>query len=152
MVKIILPKGVEYIFVRQPEQQGLGHAILCAERAVVGEVAVLLADDFIVNSNGPTIGDLISAYHATGKTQLRVLEVPQTDVSQYGIIVPNNIKSGDDGLVEKPDVEEAPSNLASIGRYVLTPDILDILRNQNGGKIMKSSFLTQLISKLKMVA
>ena len=134
MVKNILPAGVECIFVRQPEQLGLGHAVLCAER-VVGDdpFAVLLADDFLTYEGDGIVSDLVSAYELSGKTQLSVMEVNGPDISKYGVVVPNGGSGSVAGLVEKPDASKAPSNLASIGRYVLTPDIFDILRTQPVG-------------------
>ena len=134
MVKNILPAGVECIFVRQAEQLGLGHAVLCAERVVGGDpFAVLLADDFITSDDSGVTADLTSAYEATGKTQLSVMEVNGRDISKYGIVVPNRTPGSVAGLIEKPEADNAPSNLASIGRYVLTPDIFDMLRNQQPG-------------------
>ena len=134
MVKNILPAGVECIFVRQPEQLGLGHAVLCAER-VVGDdpFVVLLADDFLTYEGDGIVSDLVSAYELSGKTQLSVMEVNGPDISKYGVVVPNGGSASVAGLVEKPDANKAPSNLASIGRYVLTPDIFDILRTQPVG-------------------
>ena len=133
-VKNILPDGVECIFVRQPEQLGLGHAVLCAERAVGGDpFAVLLADDFLSCEGKGVTSDLVSAFLASGKTQLSVMEVKGPDISKYGVVVPDTESGSVAGLVEKPDTETAPSNLASIGRYVLTSDIFDILRNQPVG-------------------
>ena len=134
MVKNILPAGVECIFVRQPEQLGLGHAVLCAER-VVGDdpFAVLLADDFLTYEGDGIVSDLVSAYEHSGKTQLSVMKVNGPDISKYGVVVPNGGSGCVAGLVEKPDANKAPSNLASIGRYVLTPDIFDILRTQPVG-------------------
>lgn len=134
MVKNILPEGVECIFVRQSEQLGLGHAVLCAERAVgIDPFAVLLADDFLINEGAGVTADLARAFSASGKTQLSVMEVNGPDISKYGVIVPNSEPGSVAGLVEKPIGNKAPSNLASIGRYVLTPDIFDILRNQPAG-------------------
>ena len=134
MVKNILPAGVECIFVRQPEQLGLGHAVLCAERVVGGDpFAVLLADDFLTFDGAGITRDLVSGFNGTGKTQLSVMEVSGPDISKYGVIVPGAKPGSVAGLVEKPSPEGAPSNLASIGRYVLTPDIFDILRNQPAG-------------------
>ena len=131
MVKNILPAGVECIFMRQPEQLGLGHAVLCAERAVGDDpFAVLLADDFLTGEGDGVTADLVRAFEASGKTQLSVMEVGGPDISKYGVVVPNGDKRSVAGLVEKPDADKAPSNLVSIGRYVLTPDIFDILRNQ----------------------
>ena len=131
MVKNILPAGVECIFVRQSEQLGLGHAVLCAERAVGNEpFAVLLADDFVVHEEDGVIADLSRAFKSSGKTQLSVMEVNGPDISKYGVVVPDAAPGSVAGLIEKPDPDKAPSNLASIGRYVLTPDIFDILRVQ----------------------
>ena len=139
MVKNILPEGIECVFVRQKEQLGLGHAVLCAERVVGNEpFALLLADDFLTYSGNGITSDLISGYEKTGKSQLSVMKVDGPDISKYGVIVPNNKTGLVAGLIEKPNFENAPSNLASIGRYVLTPDIFDILRNQSigvGGEI-----------------
>ena len=130
MVRNIIPAGVECIFVRQAEQLGLGHAVLCAERAVAGDpFAVLLADDFLTDYSTAAIADLVVAFEKTGKSQLSVMEVDTIDVSKYGIVVPNRTGIGITGLIEKPNPNEAPSNLASIGRYVLNPSIFETLRN-----------------------
>ena len=134
MVKNILPSGVECIFVRQPEQLGLGHAILCAERAVGNETfAVLLADDFLTFEGKGVTAELVNNFKKSGKTQISVMEVDGPDVSKYGVVVPNQEPGSVRGLVEKPSADKAPSNLVSIGRYVLTPDIFDILRSQSTG-------------------
>jgi len=134
MVKNILPKGVECIFVRQPEQLGLGHAVLCAERVVGNEpFALLLADDFLIYKGDGITSDLIRGFEESGKTQLSVMKVNGPDISKYGAIVLDNKTGFVSGLEEKPNFENAPSNLASIGRYVLTPDIFDILRDQKNG-------------------
>jgi len=134
MVKNILPEGIECVFVRQKEQLGLGHAVLCAERVVGNEpFALLLADDFITYSGNGVTSDLVNGYEKTGKSQLSVMKVDGPDISKYGVIVPNNKTGLVTGLIEKPNFENAPSDLASIGRYVLTPDIFDILRNQSVG-------------------
>lgn len=134
MVRNILPKGVECIFVRQPEQLGLGHAVLCAERAVgKNTFAVLLADDFLTDYFPGVTFDLIKAHELSGKSQLSVMEVNGPDISKYGVVVPKTEDNGIIGLVEKPNFEEAPSNLASIGRYVLTPEIFHFLRKVDPG-------------------
>ena len=134
MVKNIVPAGVECIFVRQPEQLGLGHAVLCAERAVGNDpFAVLLADDFLMCEGNGVTSDLLSGFEKSGKTQLSVMEVDGPDLSKYGVVVPSKRLDSVVGLIEKPNVGDAPSNLASIGRYVLTPDIFDILRNITAG-------------------
>ena len=134
MVRNILPKGMECIFVRQPEQLGLGHAVLCAERVVGNDpFTVLLADDFLTYGGSGITSDLVEAFGKSGKTQLSVMEVDGPDISKYGVVAPSHVPDGVAGLVEKPAAVDAPSNLASIGRYVLTPDIFDILRNQPAG-------------------
>ena len=130
-VKNILPHGVECIFVRQAEQLGLGHAVLCAERVVGNEpFALLLADDFITYKGNGVTSDLIMGFEKTGKTQLCVMKVNGPEISKYGVIVLSNETDLVTSIIEKPDFENAPSNLASVGRYVLTPDIFDILRSQ----------------------
>ncbi len=140
MVRSILPKGVECIFVRQPEPLGLGHAVLCAER-VVGDdpFAVLLADDLLVADAGKGMtADLVRGYLKSGKSQLAVMEVNDPTISNYGVVEVGNDSKSVVGLVEKPSFEKAPSNLASIGRYVLNPEVFNILRNQlpgSGGEI-----------------
>jgi UTP--glucose-1-phosphate uridylyltransferase len=134
MVRNILPQGVECIFVRQPEQLGLGHAVLCAERAVGNDpFAVLLADDFLTYDGAGVTDDLVKGYEASGRTQLSVMEVNGPAISKYGVVQPGTAAGSVAGLVEKPAFEQAPSNLASIGRYVLTPDIFEILRGQAPG-------------------
>ncbi|MDB9696520.1 UTP--glucose-1-phosphate uridylyltransferase [Amylibacter sp.] len=133
-VKNILPKGVECIFVRQPEQLGLGNAVLCAERVVGNEpFALLLADDFLTYKGNGVTADLVRGFEKSGKTQLSVMKVNGPDISKYGVIVQNNETGLISGLIEKPKYKNAPSNLASIGRYIITPDIFDILSNQSVG-------------------
>ncbi|MDB4008875.1 UTP--glucose-1-phosphate uridylyltransferase GalU [Amylibacter sp.] len=145
MVRNIVPSHVECIFVRQPEQLGLGHAVLCAERAVGGEpFAVLLADDFLTDYAPGVTADLVYAFEKTGTSQLSVMPVDEANISQYGVIIPSSDGHGVMGMVEKPRQDEAPSNLASIGRYILTPDIFDTLRNLSvgsGGEIQLADAL-----------
>ena len=134
MVRNIVPPHVECIFVRQAEQLGLGHAVLCAERAVAGEsFAVLLADDFLTDYVPGVTADLVGAFEKTGNSQLSVMQVDEAYISQYGVIIPSSDGHGVIGMVEKPRQDEAPSNLASIGRYILTPDIFNLLRTLPAG-------------------
>ena len=134
MVRNIIAPGVECIFVRQAEKLGLGQAVLCAERAVGGQpFAVLLADDFLTDYEPGVMADLAKAYASSGKSQLSVMEVDGPDISKYGVVVLNGSGAGIAGLVEKPDPQDAPSNLASIGRYVLTPDIFETLKGLSAG-------------------
>ena len=134
MVHNILPAGVECIFVRQPKQLGLGHAVLCAERAVDNEpFAVLLADDFLTFKGSGVTSDLVCAYEKSDKTQLSVMQIDGPDISKYGVVSPNKNGVSVDELIEKPDFKNASSNLASVGRYALSPGIFEILRNQAVG-------------------
>ena len=134
MVRNIMPKGIECIFVRQPEPLGLGHAILCSERAVANEpFAVLLPDDFITSYKKGVTSDLANAYYNSGKSQISVMEVNGPEISKYGVVKKDNVTGKLSGLIEKPALNDAPSNLASIGRYVLSPDIFDILRSIEPG-------------------
>jgi len=145
MVRNIVPPHVECIFVRQPEQLGLGHAVLCAERAVAGDpFAVLLADDFLTGYAPGVTADLVGAFEKTGNSQISVIQVDEAYISQYGVIIPSANGHGVIGMVEKPRQDEAPSNLASIGRYILTSDIFDLLRTLpvgSGGEIQLADAL-----------
>ena len=94
---------------------------------------VILADDFLTNYNNGVTSDLVKNYKKTGKTQLSVMEINGPEISKYGVIVTDKKQKNITGLIEKPKFQDAPSNLASIGRYILTPDIFNILRNQEVG-------------------
>ena len=136
-VRDIVPNDVNFIFIRQPKALGLGHAVLCAEPVVGREpFAVLLADDVIRMPHGQSAtAELVTAYTATGCSQLLAMEVAPDEVTKYGMIVPGRRGGGNDvaGLVEKPAQDMAPSQLASIGRYVLDGGIFDLLRDQPPG-------------------
>ena len=120
--------------MRQAVQMGLGHVVLCAERVVGNNpFAVLLADDFLTDYEPGVTADLTEAFAKSGKSLLSVMEVKGPDISKYGVVLPNGAGAGIAGLVEKPDAHDAPANLASIGRYVLTPDIFETLRGLSAG-------------------
>jgi UTP--glucose-1-phosphate uridylyltransferase len=130
---------VDVFYVRQKEAKGLGHAIGCA-RAFIGNepFAVLLGDDIVV-SDKPAIGQLMDVYEQCGQTVVGVQRVPKSEVDKYGIV--DSIQDSGDGrlhkvndLVEKPAVDEAPSDLAILGRYIITPEIFDIIAKQEPGK------------------
>ncbi len=127
----------DVIYVRQKEPLGLGHAILTAAPAVGNEpFAVLLGDDVMV-SEKPAIGQLMDVYGKFRCSVLGIKEVPRGDVSKYGIVGGHEVETDIlkvDELVEKPEIEEAPSNLAITGRYILTPTIFSILRKTPPGK------------------
>ncbi|WP_456394989.1 UTP--glucose-1-phosphate uridylyltransferase GalU [Thermococcus sp.] len=149
---------VDIHYVRQKKPLGLGDAILHAEKHVNGEpFAVLLGDDIII-SDKPAIGQLIEVAERRDSPVLGVEHVPQELVSKYGIM--GGEKIGNDlyrikTLVEKPAPEEAPSNIAIIGRYVLTPDVFDALRETppgKGGEIQLTDALRTLLNEREMFA
>jgi len=130
---------VDVFYVRQKEAKGLGHAISRAQAFVGNEpFAVLLGDD-IVHAQTPAIGQLMRVYEACGGPVIGVQRVDKSDVHKYGIVKPAKHDDNSSlhkviGLVEKPSQEEAPSNLAIMGRYIITPEIFRILENQQPGK------------------
>jgi UTP--glucose-1-phosphate uridylyltransferase len=143
-------------YVRQKEQLGLGHAVLMAKDLVGHEpFAVILSDDVVVGER-PCIGQLIHAYEKTHSSVVAVMEVPREETCRYGVI-DGQAASEDDsrlykvsGLVEKPDPAVAPSNLAIIGRYVLTPKIFDKLEQTPrgaGGEIQLTDAIEALMQE-----
>jgi UTP--glucose-1-phosphate uridylyltransferase len=145
-------------YVRQKEPLGLGHAILCA-RPLVGDepFAVFLGDDIIV-SDPPCIAQLLSVFEQHGDPVLAVKQVPRAQLSRYGVIkgtsVGDNVFLVDD-LVEKPAPEAAPSDLAIIGRYVLTPDVFPILAEtapDHRGEIQLTDALRKLRARRPIYA
>ncbi|WP_297889582.1 UTP--glucose-1-phosphate uridylyltransferase GalU [Sulfurihydrogenibium sp.] len=144
----------EFVYIRQKEQLGLGHAVLTAERVVGDEpFAVLLGDEIIKNETNPGIKQLIDVYYKFGKSVIGTMEVSKEDVSKYGIVDGKEVVDGIklvDKLIEKPSVEEAPSTTAIIGRYVLTPDVFEALKNTpigKGGEIQLTDGLSILRQK-----
>ena len=150
-------KEIEYIseladihFIRQKKQKGLGDAIYCAKKHVGNDPFVVMLGDTITKDTVPCTKQLIDIYEKYGKSVIALEEVPDEKVERYGIIggeeiEPNIYKI--DKLVEKPPLRVAPSNLAIMGRYVLTPDIFDCIENIEpgyGGEIQ----LTDALSKL----
>jgi len=124
-------------YVRQKEAKGLGHAVLCAKQFVGNEpFAVLLGDD-IIDASVPCLKQMMSVYEDCPGSILGVQEVPQDKVCNYGIVKPKLVKHNlwqAVDLVEKPATNEAPSRLAVLGRYILQPEIFDILENTQPGK------------------
>ena len=126
-------------YIRQKHMRGLGDAIRCAESFIDNEpFAVLLGDDVVYNPEQPALKQMMDAFSRLGATMLGCQEVPQELVSRYGIV--QGQPTDDDrvvkliNMVEKPAVDEAPSRLAALGRYILTPDIFEILRRVQPGK------------------
>lgn len=145
-------------YVRQKEAKGLGHAVLCAKQFVGKEpFAVLLGDD-IIDDPVPCLKQLMDVYQDYPGTVLGVQEVPQHKVSSYGIVQPKPIKENlwqALDLIEKPDVAEAPSRLAVLGRYIIQPEIFAILENTEpgrGGEIQLTDALRRLATQQPMYA
>ncbi|MRX72990.1 UTP--glucose-1-phosphate uridylyltransferase GalU [Bacillus lacus] len=145
-------------FIRQKEPRGLGHAIYCAKSFIGNEpFAVMLGDD-IVENDKPCLQQMTEMYQQYKTTILGVQEIPMEDVSKYGVVDGKQIEDSVykvNGLVEKPAVEEAPSNIAILGRYVITPAIFDILEQTEpgkGGEIQLTDALKVLAQKEAMYA
>ena len=146
-------------YIRQKEPRGLGHAILCAQQFIGDEpFAVLLGDD-VVDAKVPALKQLIDVYEKTGSSVLGVQEVPLEKVSSYGIVAshatdePRTFTVSD--MVEKPAVEDAPSRLAVLGRYVINPEIFAILEKTEpgrGGEIQLTDALKVLAEQQTMYA
>ena len=159
IVRNILPSAATCIYVRQAEALGLGHAVLCA-RPVVGNepFAVILADDLIRSPGKGVVAQMADVYSRFGCSVLAVQEVPREETSQYGIV---KVEPGPDGemrvvsMVEKPAPADAPSNLAVVGRYLLTPRIFDKLeqtRAGTGGEIQLTDAIAALLKDESVIA
>lgn len=146
-------------FIRQKEPRGLGHAILCAKTFVGDEpFAVLLGDDVVYNEQKPCLKQLMDCYGEYKTSVLGVQTVPVEDVNKYGIVGGIHIEDRVykvKSLVEKPSIEEAPSNVAILGRYIITPKIFEILEKTEPGKgneIQLTDALLKLIEEEAMYA
>lgn len=154
-VQGILPKEVSAVFIRQPMALGLGHAVYMAKNVVGNEpFAVLLADD-LIDSTKPCLAQMIDIYNEYGGSVLGVQEVPEEQVSQYGIveITGEPLLRGlnrIDGIIEKPDPASAPSTLGVVGRYILSPKIFTHLEKTNegaGGEIQLTDAIAGLLNE-----
>ena len=150
---------VNIYFIRQKEPKGLGHAILCAKTFVGNEpFAVLLGDDVVYNEEQPCLKQLVDCYNEYKTSVLGVQTVKPEDVSKYGVIGGLHIEDRVykvKELVEKPAVDEAPSNVAILGRYIITPKIFEILEHTEpgkGGEIQLTDALLKLIQEEAMYA
>lgn len=138
-IRHVLKHGI-FSYTRQPEMKGLGHAVLTGETLIGQEpFGVVLADDLCLNIDGEdnVLAQMVKIYNQFRCSIVAVMEVPMDEISKYGVISGTKMKDGlyqVDDMVEKPSPDEAPSNLAIIGRYILTPDIFDILRETKPGK------------------
>jgi len=137
IVQSVLPEGVSCVYIRQAEALGLGHAVLCAKDVVGDEpFAVILADDMIDDDNKGCLSQMTSLYNDRGCSVLGVETVDPQDTDKYGIVSSKPIServSKLEAIVEKPKPEDAPSNLAVVGRYILSPRIFELLENTQRG-------------------
>jgi len=133
-------QNATFTYVRQKEMLGLGHAILSSEPLIGNEpFAVILADDLCDNDSEGVISQMLNVYNKYRCSIIAIEEVPMNEVNNYGIISGNLIDSKNNiyqvtNMIEKPQIEESPSNMAIIGRYILTPDIFEILKNIKPGQ------------------
>lgn len=157
-IRGILPKGVTCIYIRQSEALGLGHAVLCAKPVVGNEpFSVILADD-LIDGEPPAMKQMVDLYNQEGCSILGVEDVLPEETASYGIVDAAQ-QSADvlrvNGIVEKPRPQDAPSNLAVVGRYVLTPRIFDCLENiqpGKGGEIQLTDGIAALMQHEKVLA
>jgi len=148
-----------FSYTRQIEMKGLGHAILTGETLIGDEpFAVILADDLCDNVNAGVLSQMTKLYEKYKCSIVAVEEIPMQETNKYGVIAGEFIEEDlvrVDNMVEKPDPKDAPSNLAIIGRYILTPDIFDILRETQpgkGGEIQITDALLQQAKQGKVLA
>lgn len=158
IVRDIIPSHINCIFIRQAEALGLGHAVLCAKPVVQDEpFAVILADD-LCDGESPIVQQMVEVFNQHQCSILGVQNVPREQTNQYGIV--STERHNDDlewvnGIVEKPKPEVAPTTLAVVGRYILTPAIFDHLQNVQpgaGGEIQLTDAIAMLMQHEKMLA
>jgi UTP--glucose-1-phosphate uridylyltransferase len=157
-VRGVLPAGCRCIYIRQAEPLGLGHAVLCAQPVVNDEpFAVLLADD-LIDAQPPALAQMARRFEAEGCSILGVEEIPRSQTGSYGIVSPERggaELSAVKGIVEKPAPAEAPSTLAVVGRYVLTPAIfgrLAAVKPGRGGEIQLTDAISALLDSERVLA
>jgi UTP--glucose-1-phosphate uridylyltransferase len=152
-IRNVLEHGV-FTMVRQREMKGLGHAILTGEPLIGNEpFGVVLSDDLCLNESGPgVLSQMVELYNQFRCSIVAIQEVPMEEAHKYGVIQAEMLKDGlyrVDDMVEKPPAGEAPSNLAIIGRYILTPDIFDIIRETSPGKNGEVQITDALLTQAK---
>lgn len=158
VIQGMLPKGVSCIYIRQAEALGLGHAVLCA-KPVVGNApfSVILADD-LIDAQTPAMQQMVDLYNEKGCSILGVEDVAPEDTASYGIVDATAISDtilNINSIVEKPKPADAPSNLAVVGRYILTPKIFDCLEKVkpgSGGEIQLTDGIAALLNHEKILS
>jgi UTP--glucose-1-phosphate uridylyltransferase len=156
LVQRIIPKHINCIYIRQPEALGLGHAVLCAEPVVNDEpFAVILADD-LIDGEPPVLDQMAQMYRQHQCSMLGVEEVPREHTRQYGIVKTDGGEPGIvSAIVEKPKPENAPSTLAVVGRYILSPTIFHHLAQVQagaGGEIQLTDGIAAMMQEEKVLA
>ena len=146
-------------FVRQQEPLGLGHAIWCARDIIGDEPFAILLPDVIVKAERSCLAQMVDAYNQTGGNVIAVDPIPMERVSSYGVIAPKGERDGKitemSGMVEKPAVADAPSNLKITGRYILQPEIFGLLEDQGagaGGEIQLTDAMARLMERQSFFA
>ncbi len=159
LVQSVVPKNVNCIYIRQAEPLGLGHAVLCAKPVVQDEpFAVILADDLIDGEQQPIVKQMVEVFAQHQCSILGVQDVPRAHTKQYGIVSSTNLAKDIErvhGIVEKPKPEVAPSTLAVVGRYILTPRIFHYLENIKpgaGGEIQLTDGIAELMKEEQLLA
>ncbi len=158
MVQEVIPRNVNCIFIRQTEALGLGHAVLCAKPVVNDEpFAVILADD-LIDGNPPVLKQMVEVYNRHQCSVLGVENVPKEQTNRYGIVGSSQLEADVEqvhAIVEKPHPNVAPSTLAVVGRYILTPRIFHHLANVQrgaGGEIQLTDGIADLMQEEKLLA
>jgi len=147
----LLPVAGQVAYLRQQHPRGLGHAVWCARHLAAGEpVAILLADDMVM-ADKPCLKQMVDVYNQVGGNLVAVMDVPREHTSRYGVLKPGKADgrlTEVKGLVEKPKPADAPSTLSIIGRYILQPQVFDLLAEQKpgaGGEIQLTDALARMI-------
>jgi UTP--glucose-1-phosphate uridylyltransferase len=159
LVRNVVPKGVSCVYVRQPEALGLGHAVLCAKPVVGNDpFAVILADDLIDGGDKPCLAQMAAVFEYNRCSVLGVEQVPHDETEKYGIVQSDEVTTGLSrvtSIVEKPKPENAPANLAVVGRYVLTPRVFDLLESipkGAGGELQLTDAIGALLKEEQVLA
>jgi len=159
IVRGIVPEHVSCIYLRQAEALGLGHAVLCALPVVGNEpFAVILADDLIDGGGQACLTQMVQVYEYQGRSVLGVERVPQEETNKYGVVEASQFEDRlfkVESIVEKPAPDKAPSNLAVVGRYILTPRIFEKLKSTKkgaGGEIQLTDAIAALLKEEQVLA
>jgi len=158
MVHSIVPPEVSCIYIRQPQALGLGHAVLCAKPVIGNEpFAVILADDLIDGENTSCLSQMVKLFSREQSSIVAVEKIPKEESYKYGIIEPTNVYErvfDVKNIIEKPKPEEAPSNLAVVGRYLLSAEIFDYLEHiprGTGGEIQLTDAIEALLKDQRVL-